>query len=105
MLTVTIKDALKNTYFGTIDELLLRLYFLHENSPKKCRQLQDRVDELKHCFDPSAVPSDGGRRLVRACEKRFITHKASARKRIIDRFGAYLSHLTFMTEDAKSVDK
>ena len=64
MLTVAINDALKNTYFGTIDELLLRLYFLHENSPKKCRQLLDRVDELKHCFDPSEVPSEGGSRLV-----------------------------------------
>ena len=51
------------------------------------------------------MPSDGGSRLVRACEKRFITHKASARKRIIDRFGAYFSHLISMTEDVKSTDK
>ena len=39
------------------------------------------------------MPSEGGSCLVRACEKRCITHKASARKKIIDRFGAYLSHL------------
>ena len=32
-------------------------------------------------------------------------HKASVRKRIIDRFGAYFSHLISMTEDVKSADK
>ena len=37
----------------------------------------------------------------------FITHKVAALERIIDRFGAYLSHLITMMEDStvKSVDK
>ena len=47
LLELAIKDALKNTYFSTIDDLLLRLYFLYENSPKKCRELEDIVAELK----------------------------------------------------------
>ena len=106
-LELAIKDALKNTYFSTIDKLLLRMYYLYENSPKKCRQLQDIVDELKQCFDPSVVPSEGGNRPLRACGTRFITHKVAALKRIIDRFGAYLSHLIAMMEDStvKSVEK
>ena len=45
------------------------------------------------------MPSEGG---VRACEKQCITHKASV---LIDRFGAYFSHLISMTEDVKSTDK
>jgi len=32
------KDALKSTYFSTIDEVLLRVYYLYKNSPKKCRE-------------------------------------------------------------------
>ena len=40
-LELAIKDALKNTYFSIIDDLLLRLYFLYEDSPKKCRELED----------------------------------------------------------------
>ena len=36
-LELAIKDALKSTAFGLIDELLLRLYYLYEKSPKKCR--------------------------------------------------------------------
>ena len=34
-LELAIKDALKSTAFGLIDELLLRLYYLYEKSPKK----------------------------------------------------------------------
>ena len=82
------------------------MYYLYENSPKKCRELQDIVDELKQCFDPSVVPSEEGNRPLRACGTRFIPHKVAALKRI-DRSGAYLSHLIAMMEDStvKSVDK
>ena len=31
-----LKDALKSTYFATVNELLLQVYFLYEKSPKKC---------------------------------------------------------------------
>ena len=32
------KDALKDTLFSSVDEMLLRVY-LYEKSPKKCREL------------------------------------------------------------------
>ena len=85
----------------------MRLYFLYENSPQKCRELEDIVAELKECFHISDVPKQGGARPLRACGTRFITHKVAALERVIERYGAYLSHLISMTEDPsiKSPDK
>ena len=36
---LAIKDALKSTTFDLIDEMLLRMYYIYEKSPKKCREL------------------------------------------------------------------
>ena len=46
-LELAVKDAFKNTAFGEIDDMLLKLYYLYENSPKKCQQLEDIVTD---CF-------------------------------------------------------
>jgi len=43
---LAIKDALKATAFDFIDELLLRLYYLYEKLPKKCRELEDINTDL-----------------------------------------------------------
>ena len=53
------------------------------------------------------MPSKGGTRPLCACGTRFVVHKVAALERMIDRFGAYISHLTAMTEDAsvKPADK
>ena len=40
-LELAVKDALKHTAFDLLDEMLLRLYYLYEKSPKKCRQLEE----------------------------------------------------------------
>lgn len=40
-LELSLKDALQHTSFDSVDEVLLRLYYLYENSPKKLRQLHD----------------------------------------------------------------
>ena len=34
-LELSIKDALCSTHFKAIDELLLQVYYVYENSPKK----------------------------------------------------------------------
>ena len=36
---LAVKGGLKATYFDVIDNLLLKMYYLYENSPKKCREL------------------------------------------------------------------
>ena len=38
-LELALKDALSSTYFKQVEEVLLRLYYMYENSPKKTRGL------------------------------------------------------------------
>lgn len=68
---LAIKDALSNTSFNLINEMLLRLYYINEKSPKKCRQLEEIINDLKSCltFD------DKGVKPVRASGSRWVTHK------------------------------
>ena len=44
-------DALCSSLFKDINEMLLRLYYHYEKSPKKCRELSDVVTDLKEDFD------------------------------------------------------
>lgn len=97
-LELSLKDALKNTFFSSVDEFLMQVYYVYEKSPKKCRELQDVVEELRACIEPTELPS-GGDRPLRACGTRFVSHKVSALGRVIDRFGAYIAHLVALTED------
>ena len=98
-LQLALKDALKNTFFAQVDDMLLRIYYLYENSPQKCAELDGVISELKYCLEPSDLPTKGGNRPLRACGTRFIAHKVAALQRIIDRLGAYLSHLSALIED------
>ena len=80
--------------------MLLRLYYLYEKSAKKSR---DIVEDLREVYDFS----QGGDLPVRAQGSRWITYKRRALQRVIDRFGAYLSHLSTLAQDksTKSDDK
>lgn len=106
-LELAIKDALNNTLFSEIDEMLMRIYYIYSKAPKKCRELDDVIVELGECLEPSEFPTGGGKRPIRACGTRFIAHKVAALSRIIDKFGAYLSHFTTLTEQpsTKPADK
>ena len=74
-LELAIKDALKPTTFALVDELLLRLYYLYEKSPKRCRELEDIISDLKACFSFD----DAGVKPVRASGSRWVTHKRMPR--------------------------
>ncbi len=97
-LELAIKDALKGTAFDAIDEFLLRLYYLYEKSPKKCRELEEVIADLKEClsFD------DAGVKPVRSSGStcRWVSHKLNAMKRVLSKFGA-------LSEDSsvKSTDR
>ena len=105
-LELSLKDALKNTLFSVIDEFLMRIYYVYSKAPKKCRELEEVVTELKYFLDSSEFPV-GGNRPIRACGTRFVCHKVHALERILDRFGAYLNHLITLSEDSatKAVDR
>lgn len=102
-LELAIKDALKTTYFDSVDGMLLNLYLLYSNLPKKCRQLEEVIADLKECL----ALVDGGSKPIRACGSRWIGHKWNAMKHVLARYGAYTNHLAAMSEDRsfKSTDR
>lgn len=73
--------------------MLLRLYYIYEKSPKKCRELEDVVGELQKCVEFDS----GGVQPVRASGSRWITHKLSAMKQVISKFAVYTHHLTTLS--------
>ena len=106
-LELALKDFLKGTLFSEIYEMLLRLYFLYEKSPKKCPELDGVVASLRECLESTDLPDEGGNRPKRACGTRFISHKVAAIGRFLDRYGAYIAHLTSLSEDSsvRAVDR
>ena len=97
-LELAIKYALRGTTFDLIDEMLLRLYYLYEKSPKKCRELESIVTDLQGVFH---LNDEGlGVKPVRACGTRWVCHKLSAMKRALSKYGAYTAHLATLSEDA-----
>ena len=82
-LELSLKDALAGTFFSTIDDLLMRVYYLYEKSPKKCVELAEVVDELRQCLEDGDMPTKGNRPL-RACGTRFVAHKVAALGRLIE---------------------
>ena len=79
--------------FQEISEMLLRLYYLYHNSPKKSQKLTSIVDNLKDVFN---LPS-GGTLRTRCHGSQWISHRKKAPQWAIDRFGAYLAHLTSLS--------
>ena len=104
-LDLAVKDALKGMAFDAVDDMLLKLYYLYEKSPKKCRQLEDIVSDLKACvtFDDGGL----GSRPIRASGSRWVSHKLNAMRRVLSRYGAYTNHLAALSEDStvKSADR
>ena len=80
--------------------MLLKLYYVYEKSPKKCRQLTEIISHLKYCISFDVA----GTRPVRA-GSRWISHKLNAMKRILSKYGAYTSHITALSEDARGADR
>ena len=73
--------------------MLLRLYYLYEKSPRKCRELSDLVNDLK-VFEFNVV--------TYLCELTEVAglHTSGKLYGVVNRYGAYLSHLATLTEDA-----
>ena len=92
-LELAVKDALKDSCFDSIDDMLTRLYYLYEKSPKKCRELESVITDLEQCFEFD----DDGVRPVRASGSRWISHKLNAMKRVVSKYGAYTAHLSVLS--------
>ena len=97
------KNGLTSHLFKSIEEMLLRLYYLYKKSAKKTCELMAVVEELKEVFE---LP-DSGNIPIRSEGSRWINHKRRALQRVVDRYGAYTSHLNALAEDnsIKSEDR
>ena len=102
-LELACKDTFSSQLFKDIAEVLLRLYYLYAKSPKKSRELADIVEDLKEVWEFA----DGGDLPVRSEGSRWINHKRKALQRLVDRYGAFLNHVTTLAEDRsiKSTDR
>ena len=90
------KNGLTSPLFKSVEDMLLRLYYMYHKSPKKTRELLSVVEDLKEVFQfPKA-----GNIPIRSEGSRWITHKRRALQRVIDRYGAYINHLTTLSEDS-----
>ena len=95
-LELSCKNALACQLFKSIEDMLLHVYYLYEKPPKKIRQLGDIMNDLKEVFEFPA----GGNIPVRSQGSRWINHKRKPLQRVVDRYGAYITHLTALTEDS-----
>eukprot|EP00731_Ephydatia_muelleri_P004503 Em0002g679a len=95
VLELSCNDAFCSPLFKYIEEMLLRLYYLYEKSPKKSTDLANIVENLQHVFD---FPK-GGNLPTRCHGTRWISHKRKALQRVVDRYGAYIVHLHALIDD------
>jgi hypothetical protein len=96
-LELACKDSFTSSLFKDINEMLLRLYYLYHNSPKKSKELEAIGEDLKEVYH---FPN-GGNLPVRCQGTRWINYKRRALQRIVDRFGAYIVHLNALVSDSK----
>ena len=75
-LELAIKDALKGTLFDAVDDMLLRIYYIYEKSPKRCREIESIISDLKEYFDFD----NDGLKPIRASESRWVLHKLNTMK-------------------------
>ena len=81
---LAIKDAFKGIKaFTDIDQFLLKLYYLYQKSPKRLRGLRNFAEALEE-----SVPKPN-----KACGTRWIDHKYSAMKNVLDNYGIYIAHI------------
>ena len=57
-LELAVRDALKATVFDMVDDLLQKLYYLYKTSPKKSRELEDIVSDLKENLNLTLTTMD-----------------------------------------------
>ena len=88
---VSLQKCSQQQVFKDIDEMLLRLYlfYLYEKSPKKTRELEEIVEDVKKYMGlPKSenVP-------VQSQGSRWINHKCKALQCVVDWYGVYINHL------------
>ena len=91
-LELACKDSFTSDLFKSITDMLL----CTTCTPKKLRELTDIVSDLREVF----YFCDGDDAPIRSQGSCWISHKHQALQQIIDRYRAYINHLTTLTADS-----
>ena len=100
-LELAIKEATKD-YFEAVDESLRHLYYLHERSSKKHRELKQLYVLLQDRYD---YYGGSGVKPLKSMGTRWLDHKLRATGRMIDKFALYTQHLQNFIESSKPSDR
>ena len=89
--------------FKSIEDILLRLYYMYEKSPKKVHELKGIVEDLQEVFSyqgSNCIP-------VLSQGSPWLTHKGKALQKVVDQYGTYKNHLIALCRDEsiKSEDR
>ena len=81
---LAIKDAFnESAFYSNIDEMLSKLYWLYQNSPKRLTKLK----ELSEVFEKS-IPKP-----TKADGTQWINFKYRAMEKVLSNYGLYMTHL------------
>lgn len=89
-LELALKSAFSGTYMDELCELLISLYYLYHNSPKRMRGLED----LAKVMDVNI------RKPVRAQGTRWVQHRVNASKALLIGYEVIVTHMEHMAEDS-----
>ena len=94
-LELSVAGAFRKTRFEVINDTLVHVYYLYKKSPKKLSELEEIYKNLKEEMlfaEPGVTPK-------KVNGTGWISHKVSGIKRLLDKWGIYISHLKQMKED------
>ena len=83
-----LKNVFITIHFKSIEEMLLKLYYLHQKSPKCFRELR----ELSEAYDKS-LPKP-----TKCNGTRWIDHKYKALEVLYDNYGTFIAHLESLVQ-------
>ena len=94
---------MKDTGFDAVYDMHSKVYYLYEKAPKKCRELEEIVSDLKECISID----EAGIKPIRMSGSRWISHKVKSNETQPVEHGAYTGHLLALSEDrsVKSTDR
>ena len=93
-LELAVKDTFSTTFFKEDDNMLLKLFYLHQKSPNRLRGLK-MFGEMYDQSIPKPYKSYG---------TRWIAHKVKAMKTVLNNYGIYIKHLeSLATTDSQTL--
>ena len=87
-LELAIKDAFQTTTFSKIDDMLTKLYYLYQKSPKRLRELKAMAEVWE-----KSIPKPS-----KAYGTRWINHKMRAMQIVLDNYGPLMSHIESLSQ-------